>query len=58
MMCHFTAKRMFYSKIIISIEQTKIIGIFLSEIELKKKHFILLPDNDGMDEYTLQFIQM
>jgi len=49
---------MFYSKIIISIEQTKIIGIFLSEIELKKKHFILLPDNDGMDEYTLQFIQM
>jgi len=31
-------------------------GIFLFEIEQKKtktnKHFILLPDNDGTDEYT------
>ena len=41
---------LYYNKIIISVEQMKIMGIF--EIELKKskinKHFILLPDNDGV----------
>ena len=39
----------------------KIMGIFLSEIELNKiknKPFILLPDNDGVDEYTSLFRQM
>ena len=37
----------------------KIMGIFVFEIKLKKskinKHFILLPDNNGVDEYTLPF---
>ena len=50
---------LYYNKILISVEQTKIMGIFVFEIELKKskinKHFILLPDTDGMDEYTSPF---
>ena len=56
-MHHFNAKRMLcYNKII---EQTKVMGIFVFEIVLKKskinKHFILLPDNDGTDEKTSPF---
>ena len=61
MMHQFNAKRMlYYNKIIISVDHMKIMAIFVSEIELKQskinKHFILLPrlpDNDGMNEYTL-----
>ena len=63
MMCHFDAKRMpYYHNIIIYVEQTKIVRIFLSESELKtskiNKHFFLLPYNDGMDEYNSPFRQM
>ena len=51
-----------YNKIIIYIEEMKIMGTFLSEIELTKikykKHVILLPDSDGVDEYTSSFRQM
>jgi len=42
----------------------KIMGIFLSEVELKinNKHYIkltiLLPNSDGVDEYTTPFRQM
>ena len=60
MMHNFNAKRMlYYNKIIISVEQMKIMGICVFEIELKKskinKRFIMLPDNDGMDEYMSPF---
>jgi len=37
MMHHFNAKRLlYYNKIIISVEQMKIMGIFVYEIEVKK----------------------
>ena len=63
MVHHFNAKRMlYYNKIVMYIQQMKTMGIFLFEIELNKykidKHFILLPDNDGVDEYTLPFKQI
>ena len=60
-MHHFNAKRLlYYNKIIISVEQMKIMQIFVFEIELKKinTHFILLPENDRVDEYTSPFRQM
>ena len=51
MVLHFNAKGMLYYKKIISVEQTKVMGILLSEMELKKskinKAFIQLPDNDN-----------
>ena len=61
MMQHFNGKGMFYyNKMIISKEQKKIMGVFLSEIELKQskinKHFILLPDNDGLDDYNVALL--
>ena len=53
---------LYYNNIIMSIEQIKTMGIFLSEIEQNKskinKYFILQLENDGMDEYTLMFRQM
>ena len=60
MMHHFNGKRMlYYNKIIISVEQRKIMGLVVFEIVLIKskinKHFILPPDNDGVDEYTAPF---
>ena len=63
MMHHFNAKRLlYYNKIIISVEQMKIMRIFVFEIELKSQkqntHFILLPENDRVDEYTSPFRQM
>ena len=62
MMHNFNIKRMvYYNEIIISVEQMKIMGLFVSEIELNKienKRFIMLPDSEGMDEYTLLFRQM
>ena len=63
MVCHFNATRMlYYNKIVIFVELTQIMGIFVSEIELIKwkinKHFIQLPANDGVDEYTSLFRQM
>ena len=60
MMHHFNAKRLlYYNKIIIYVEQMKIMRIFVFEIELKKNtHFILLPENDRADECTSSFRQM
>ena len=61
MMHHFNANRLlYYNKMIISVEQMKIMRIFVFEIELKKinTHFILLPENDRVDEYTSPFRQM
>ena len=41
---------LYYNKIIISLEQKKIMGyLYLKLNEKINKHSILLPDNDGMD---------
>ena len=56
MMHNINAKRMlYYNKIIISVEQNIIMVIFVFEIELKNNNFILLPDNDDVEEHTLPF---
>ena len=53
---------LYYITIIISVEQMNIMGIFVSETELNKskiiKHFILMPDSDGKDNYASPFRQM
>ena len=55
-LCHFNANKIVSS--IDIIEETKIMGIFLSETENINKHFILLPNNDVESYYLLNKTKM
>ena len=56
MMHHFNPTRMLhYNAIITSVELIKFMGIFVFELKKINKHFILLPENDGVEEYISPF---
>ena len=46
---------LYYNKIIISVEKNKNYRDICIKKSKINKHFIMLPDNDGVEEYTLLF---